>query len=1248
MYSLYYKVVFIIIFLNFSLHANFQNFIGNADVRENGDCTEIISYDERTLLKWDVFNIAEHETVSFIQPNKNSCILNRVLQEPSKIFGSLESNGQVFLLNPNGIIFGENAKVQVNGFLASTSDLEDADAYYNSKDMQFVNGVGSIINLGNIEAINGDIFLISKSVENKGSLIADKGEINLAAAEKILIRPQENKKVYILSEMIQFAGMIDNSGKITAKQVVMQAQNNPYELAIKHTGIIEATGFDKKLSGIYLVAVGSQLKINQSGILKINLEQGALAEVHLLGKEIYLDGQSQIDASCVHGGGRVFIGGSYQGQDPKILKSDVTYIGQEVQIFANSLKSGKGGEIVAWSDGKTSFYGFISARGGQESGNGGLIEVSGKKDLVFEGLVDTRAEFGKMGYLLLDPYNIAISAGADANMTSSGGNPNTYTPTGSPAVLNVTTLSTALNTANVIVSTVNPGGAEAGNITLAGGTIAPASATHGDLTLLAENDIIVSAASTITFNIIAAADLVFTAPNDINIGANLTISNAKNLTMSATNDFIVNDSGAALITLDINNVTSTALSAGRDFTVENGQVGVPVAFSGVIDFTSSQDLTINAGNNVNIIGRVENSVSGSIEVAAINDINVGPSNSSSATSQMGQSKIGVASGDIRITAGNNLNVIGGIGVANTPYAQIGFNAAAVNSDIYLDVVNNVAITASATRADGYAIIGHGTSIASTAGTRTGNIIVEGIGGNVTLRGGTGTNTECFAQIGHACVDSGVVITNIGDIRGPTVGSYAIIGGKLELISGAGTQAYTLIGHGGSNISNNSIFQGNVLIRANDIEMTGGSAQDTVSCIGFAVRFSAGAAGTTAFINNASVKVYSNKELTMRGGNSAGDAGAAVIGGFINTTLDTRLGIIDINLIDVYINGHLTMLGGRTSANENLVLIGAQVINTEVTPQTNPGTSVSNLNLFVGKNLSAITRNGEKIYIQNGTTTTLGKTFNWITGENVFILGEDKSIEVRAIDTLNINVGNNFSMFSDAEECFVGAQNNFNMYVGNDLLLVGHCAASPINRDATLKTAGGDLLVVAGRDLQMGPWGKIRNDGSGLVTVIVDNNYPNPWEMGPGRLYIYNHAEIGRSGGGAVRIFTVKRSANYITNFTGIAFVDAKINNTRFTPGPEYVNSATEIWATYYPSSLGGVPFTIFYKDFTVSLFELLALDPGLFFANYELFYKPFYWYDISKDIIVNNPWVQVNLDVVRRSEVSRPKIIKGLLQSERQ
>jgi filamentous hemagglutinin family protein len=565
----------------------FEVVIGKTEVVQDCNCTEIITYNDHTYLKWDTFNIAENETIRFVQPNDNSCVLNKVLFEPSKIFGSLESNGKVFLLNPNGIIFGENAKVQVNSFIASTLDIADFDAYFQNKEIQFESGSGSIINLGNIEAVNGEIFLVSNSIQNAGRLIASNGEVNLAAATKVMIRPKEDKKIYLLSSEISSQGRIDNSGEIFAKQIIMTAENNPYEIAIKHSGIIEATSLDKQKSAIYLAAENSQLRIVDESLIKINNHSGVLAEVQLLGKEVYIEDKSIIDVSCCEGGGRIYIGGGYQGKDPMILKSDLTFIGKDVRIFADAKESGNGGNIIVWSDGTSSFFGFISVKGGQISGDGGFIEVSGRKYLIFEGDIDTKASNGKIGTLLLDPTDIFIIRSEILNGYFNEAAPlNSFIPSASFSYINREDLYRALDNANVLIDTTSifngegdivfpmsfyyiATGSRGGSLTLNAGhdiclgtsfLYQPQAAANATFLLKAQN-LIQLCGDTKLYNSAA----VFTA-NDIMIKSDFKVYNFNKLSLNASNDVKFATSNFNFSFMD-NAVFS--ITAGNTITIDN-------------------------------------------------------------------------------------------------------------------------------------------------------------------------------------------------------------------------------------------------------------------------------------------------------------------------------------------------------------------------------------------------------------------------------------------------------------------------------------------------------------------------------------------------------------------------------------------------------------------------------------------------------------------------------------------------------
>ena len=133
--------------------------------------------------------------------------------------------------------------------------------------------------------------------------------------------------------------------------------------------------------------------------------------VKMLGDNVGLLGHAVVDVSGDAGGGTVLLGGDYQGKNPEVQNAARTYISLGAQIYADALTSGNGGRVIVWADDWTRFYGSISARGGEGSGSGGFVEVSGKLNLNFAGAVNLSAAKGDTGTLLLDPATLNINSG---------------------------------------------------------------------------------------------------------------------------------------------------------------------------------------------------------------------------------------------------------------------------------------------------------------------------------------------------------------------------------------------------------------------------------------------------------------------------------------------------------------------------------------------------------------------------------------------------------------------------------------------------------------------------------------------------------------------------------------------------------------------------------------------------------------------------------------------------------------------
>src|SRR3984957_14037245 len=131
----------------------------------------LITNSPGTILNWQSFSIMPGELTRFIQQSATSSVLNRITgQNPSQILGALQSNGKVFLINPNGIVFGAGSRVDVNGLVASSLNLSDAD--FLAGNLKFSGGrtTGNVSNYGGVTTpTRGAGFLIPTKVNQQSN-----------------------------------------------------------------------------------------------------------------------------------------------------------------------------------------------------------------------------------------------------------------------------------------------------------------------------------------------------------------------------------------------------------------------------------------------------------------------------------------------------------------------------------------------------------------------------------------------------------------------------------------------------------------------------------------------------------------------------------------------------------------------------------------------------------------------------------------------------------------------------------------------------------------------------------------------------------------------------------------------------------------------------------------------------------------------------------------------------------------------
>jgi filamentous hemagglutinin family protein len=227
-----------------------------------GTHTVIQQNSGRLAINWTSFNIGSNDVVTFAQPNSNAVALNRVTgQSPTQILGALNSNGQVFILNPNGVLFGRTAQVNVGGLLASTLNLSDSDFLAGRYHFTDSGGTGSIVNEGQITSgQSGYIAFIAPQVSNQGQLQADGGTVELAAGAAATVTLAGNRLVSLTIDQGTLDALAQNGNLIRADggMVILTSKGQDAVLSgvVNNTGVIQARSAVNANGTIRLLADG--------------------------------------------------------------------------------------------------------------------------------------------------------------------------------------------------------------------------------------------------------------------------------------------------------------------------------------------------------------------------------------------------------------------------------------------------------------------------------------------------------------------------------------------------------------------------------------------------------------------------------------------------------------------------------------------------------------------------------------------------------------------------------------------------------------------------------------------------------------------------------------------------------------------------------------------------------------------------------------------------------------------------------
>ena len=872
-----------------TLPTGLQVMQGQASVATAGNKLTVTN-SNGAILNWSSFSIGAQNTVNFVQPSSASQVLNRVTgNDPSQILGNLTSNGKVWLLNPNGVLFGQGATVNVASLVTSTLNLNDQDwlaGRYAFSANPLAPAAG-ITNQGTIRAASGGqvLLLASGDVRNEGVIEAQGGQIALAAGASVELIDTATPRLSVKVTAPQ--GQAVNLGTLSAAGGRIDVQ----AASVNQQGIVRADSLGVGPAGeIVMNANGGRLTLAAGSVTSANGQQAG-GQVELLGSQINLADGSTVSANGALGGGTVLVGGGAQGLDASVPNSDAVYFAPGASIAADATQNGDGGHIVLWSNTATRAYGSLSATGGAQGGNGGLIETSGHWLDANPASLNVRAPKGRSGTWLLDPIDLTIDDTPGDNFVDFTAG--VYSPNAEGSHVYTGNIAAALNLGtNVTVTTSTAmSSSDLGDIT-GSGTILVTATNPGSLTLTADHDInysgsIISQNGPLTLKLQSGkggiGGIVLTNSTFQSDGGDITLGGFQN------NGILPNGStftgaanGATGTGIVVDNTTLDATGAALNIYGYGNSGGV------LIQNTSnlrSRDLTIYgyslAGTGVEVNGSNAGSdhtvnVQGNGSGRGIYIFNSGNFYVNPATSGTGNSLILTALGHSPAEA----LIIDNTGVPG----------------VALRVTGDATLTVSAENQGGglpaLSIIGNSpTTLMIDGGSSTGNMQFSATGGNNKLLMG---NLEITGS-------SGSLVFNSGGNLSVSDANISMAGGAVAFLAGQ-------TGQGGITLTNSSISTsgGQILLGgfANGVTPDGGSFGGAASS----------SSGNAVYVSGA----------TLNAGSTPGSAGTVTLSG-------TSSGVNG-----VYVLGGSQITGGNISINGSATGFGQTGVAIESSTLTSPG------------------------------------------------------------------------------------------------------------------------------------------------------------------------------------------------------------------------------------------------------------------------------------------------------------------------
>src|SRR6185437_8457805 len=348
--------------------------------QSNPNNTVITQTTDRAAINWQSFSIGTGQTTQFIQPSTSSTALNRVLgNDPSLIAGHLTANGNIVLINPNGVVFSAGSQVNVNSIVATPADIKDADFMAGKMTFSTPAPAGSsVTNAGTITVGElGIAALVGPKVANSGVINAKLGHVVLGGAETFTVDLYGDGLLsFDVGGKAHSPLSVVNSGQVNAEGGTVQISAETADALV--TSVVNLGGQINAPTGAVAADAGATGQLIVSGAVDVSGKAAGQAggAVTLTGQAVAIESGALIDASGSAGGGSIKVGGGAHGADANVRNAATTSVAAGATLDARAIDKGNGGTITVWSDQQTNFAGMVKATGGATGGDGGFAEVS--------------------------------------------------------------------------------------------------------------------------------------------------------------------------------------------------------------------------------------------------------------------------------------------------------------------------------------------------------------------------------------------------------------------------------------------------------------------------------------------------------------------------------------------------------------------------------------------------------------------------------------------------------------------------------------------------------------------------------------------------------------------------------------------------------------------------------------------------------------------------------------------------------